>query len=331
MAVWQPLPWHMSLWQRFQNMADQDKLSHAIVLTGLAGVGKSSFAHALAQSFYCDSPDDKRIGCGRCASCHQFEAGTVSDFRQLQPEEGAASISVDQVRDCIEFLELSRDRERKKIALVYPAERLTVSAANSLLKTLEEPPGDTLIVLLTSQPERLLMTIRSRCQVFSISPPSHVEGVQWLHSQGFDDSALALDVSGNAPIAAREFCDSALAVSFHALLESLVWNLHQSRTSHEVIAIWHGFEIEVLLIWMSLISEWMIQHLTGSERLQRHSPELAELSGQISLPGQLQRHQRLLELKKQRGVSVNRDLLLDQLQILWSLTDVDGSMTGSRT
>lgn len=297
-----------------------DKLSHAVVLKGQKGVGKAHFSRALAQSIYCDNVLDQGWACGTCASCTQFEAQTIGDFRWIEPEDGASSISVDQIRGAIEFLELSRDKGRKKIAVISAAERLTVNAANSLLKTLEEPPGDTLILVLTDQPERLLITVRSRCQQFEIPCPSLESGQAWLASQGCDDGLLALEVSGNAPLAARDFSETGSDVAFHAVLESVLWNLSGARTSHEIIAIWHGMELEQLLIWMVLISEWMIRSYHGDAVLQRHMPELGDLARSITIREQLVRHDVLLEKKKQRGVSVNRDLVLDQLQVLWSLS-----------
>lgn len=320
MSTWQPLPWQRSMWQRFNSLVDHDKLSHAVVLSGQVGTGKEHFARAFAQRLYCDVLSPSSIACGHCASCHQYEADTVSDFRWIEPEPDASSISVDQIRSAIDFLELSRDKGRKKIAMISPADRMTVNAANSLLKSLEEPPGDALIMLLAAEPERLPITVRSRCQVFSLSTPSLKEGEEWLSSQGYDDATLALDVSGHAPLAARAFCDEHASAAFQLLLDSLFWNVSANKTSHDVIAVWLGFDVEQLLGWMVLVSEWMVRQTTGDLTLKRHAKELAVRSSELPLRKHLERHERLLGMKRQRGVSVNRDLVLDQLQIVWSFT-----------
>lgn len=316
-----PLPWQEALWQRFSALIQHNKLSHAVVLAGQDGTGKEHFARSLAAGLYCESPDEFGIACGRCGACHQFQANTISDFRWIVQDSDASSISVDQIRGAIEFFELSRDKGRKKIALVRPADRMTVNAANSLLKTLEEPPGDALIMLLTSHPERLPITVRSRCQLFTVPTPEWQVGQDWLLAQGCDDSALALDVTGCAPLAAKVFCADESSVRFQELLNSLRSSLEGRAANFESVASWKAFDIEELLVWMSLISEWMVlQKAAGSSALERHLPEMIERVSRLSLQEHLERHERLLEMKRQRGVSVNRDLVLDQLQILWSVS-----------
>ncbi|CAG0907041.1 unnamed protein product, partial [Cyprideis torosa] len=245
-----------------------DEVASAIasVVEGVPGLGKEMFGRAFSQSLYCQNLQDNEEACGSCASCHQFEAGTLSDFRLLTLEEGHASIGVEQIRETIEFLTLSHEHGRKKVAMLWPADRMNINAANSLLKTLEEPAGDSLIILVASQPERLPVTIRSRCQVVSIPAPSRTNALAWLSTQGYENADLALAVAGGAPLAAVHFSEDALLASFDAVLGSLVAQVTGQRSMQEVISVWRQVDVESLLDWMVLISEWSILCANGIEQ-----------------------------------------------------------------
>lgn len=136
----------------------QQRLAHAYLFDGPTGIGKKLVAQALACSFLCETG----CGCGSCPSCTQLAAGSHPDFHLLQPD--GDTIKIDQIRILQPQLALHSFAGRGKVCLIDSAELMTREAANALLKTLEEPTAETLIILISSRPESLLETIRSRCQ-----------------------------------------------------------------------------------------------------------------------------------------------------------------------
>jgi DNA polymerase-3 subunit delta' len=225
------LPWHRELWCRIQQRRAAGRLPHALLLSGPAGLGKGWFARRLARALLCERPDAEGEACGQCRSCRLFRAGSHPDFRVVQPEEDNKSIEndqpvgdaggtgakkkkskaikIEQIRDLCAFLGYTAQYGGYKIALLEPADRLNVNAANSLLKTLEEPPGSGLLLLVTAQPARLPATVRSRCQKIGFDPPPMAVAVPWLAAriEGTFEPATLLEIAGGAPLAALAQAD----------------------------------------------------------------------------------------------------------------------------
>ena len=139
------------------------RLAHAYLFAGPDGVGKRLMALALARVLFCAHG----TGCGECAACRKLDHRNHPDLHALEPD--GSSIKIEQVRALQRDLSLRPLEASRKVCLIEAAETMTVGAANALLKTLEEPRGDTVLLLLSSQPQRLLETIRSRCQLLLFS------------------------------------------------------------------------------------------------------------------------------------------------------------------
>jgi len=212
------LPWHREALARL--LATRERMPHALLLQGRAGIGKVEFARALAAAVLCESPRNG-LACGQCASCHWLAQGNHPDYREIVPEaasdddeegEEAAKadkakslvIKIDQVRAVADFIALTTHRDGYRVLLIHPAEAMPPAAANALLKTLEEPPPRTLIVLVSGQPARLLATIRSRCRQVTLPPPDRSAALRWLESEGVPGAEEALAAAGGAPLLARE-------------------------------------------------------------------------------------------------------------------------------
>lgn len=216
-------PWQEAAWLSMQQL--RQRLPHAILLHGPEGIGKTQFAERFAQSVLCQSPLPQGHPCGQCESCGWFEQGNHPDYRRVRPEifedeageedgegetkkAGKASkapskeIKIDQIRALTDFMNISTHRQGLRVVALYPAEALNTAAANALLKTLEEPPPDTLFLLVSNSLDRLLPTILSRCRKFGLTMPAPEEALDWLKRQNVPDAEAWLAEQGGAPLAA---------------------------------------------------------------------------------------------------------------------------------
>ncbi|MCC7549297.1 MAG: DNA polymerase III subunit delta' [Burkholderiales bacterium] len=210
-------PWNVALWRSLPPLAG---MRPVMLLAGPAGIGKTSFAAALAHALLCPHSGADRLACGSCPSCRLASAGNHPDLRLLGCEDdaeeeevvgagvpaprGKASrwIKVASVRLLADFLALSAHLGGRKVVVVEQAERLHPSAANAMLKTLEEPPPATHFLLVSGKPVRLPATVRSRCVTLAFTLPPVAESVEWLRAQGSARPEVALAQAGNAPLAA---------------------------------------------------------------------------------------------------------------------------------
>jgi len=202
-----PYPWLQTQWQRL--LATRSRPAQALLIAGPRGVGKSALAQAWAHALLCETPQPNGAACGRCPACHWLETGAHPDFRLLGLQEKtskegetrlAAAIEVDQARDIVNFVQLSTYRAGFRVVLVNPANSLNLAAANALLKVLEEPPLNTVFVLVSDQARQLLPTIRSRCMRLDIGLPAAEQALQWLDRQQILDAPTLLALAGGAPL-----------------------------------------------------------------------------------------------------------------------------------
>ena len=221
-------PWQNDPWHRWTGL--RTRLAHGLLLRGPQGVGKFNFAMNMAQSLLCQAPLDTGLPCQDCPSCHWFHQGTHPDFYRLQPaalttieEEKEASkkparqITVDQIRELSDFSSLSAHQGGHRIILIHPAETMNANAANALLKTLEEPTRNLLIILVSHKPQQLLPTILSRCIALAMPVPPTPSSIAWLQQQGVTHPHEFLAMAGFAPLKALTMANEATDTAENSL------------------------------------------------------------------------------------------------------------------
>ena len=234
-----PLPWLEPALRR--TLASQH--AHALLLHGPQGVGQFELALTLAQAWLCEAAHRQQRPCGACASCHLMRAHSHPDLLVLVPEAlrqalgwGAADddataerktkpskeIKVEAVRVAVGFAQVTSARGQGKVVVLHPAERMNGVAANALLKTLEEPPGNARFLLSCAAPEALLPTIRSRCQSVAMGLPRTEQAIEWLTNQGVGDAAVMLAAAGGQPQLALEWAQQSLEAALWTRLPGLV-------------------------------------------------------------------------------------------------------------
>ncbi len=203
-------PWFEGACSEVNAALAADRLAHGLLIHEDPGAGGLEFARWIAQRVNCSEP--ARAPCGECQQCRWIAADQHPDVTRLSPEEESTQILIGQVRDLSAELALTAHGRGYKIAIVSPAEAMNHFAANALLKTLEEPPKRTLVLLVTSQPSRLLPTLRSRCSRLRLAGPSRDEAADYLKAaRGAGPWAEALAATGAGPFALLDADPSALA------------------------------------------------------------------------------------------------------------------------
>jgi len=317
-------PWQYELWQRWVGL--RTRLPHALLLKGPQGIGKFEFAMNLAQSLLCSNPVADGMACGECASCHWFDQQTHPDFRLLQTDalsaqedekEGgkkpARQISVDQIRSLSNFASLSAHQGGYRVVLIHPAEAMNANAANALLKTLEEPTGRMLIILVTHKPQQLLPTILSRCLTLAATMPSPAASVTWLQQQGISNPATVLAQACFAPLQAMRLAEDATVGEYNTFLQAV----RQPAKFDALALAEHLQRIEPVYV-IHWLQQWCYDlgcaKLTGRVR---YHPELADsiknVSDKINAIDLLRYQQDLLVAKREALHPLNPKLLFESL------------------
>ena len=206
---WQRIPgWLRPLWEHWQEAWRGGRLPHAMLVVGPSGSGKRDLVEAFVRGMQCHAPAEDGLPCGQCPSCKQF-ASRLHLEEKSHPDIGWLTISrysigIGEIRErIIQRLGMKANYDRMKALVIEPAERMTRPAANALLKSLEEPPDGTVLILVSHQPGRLLPTVRSRCQRYVVPQPGAGQALEWLG--GFmsgEEADSAMSVAGGMPIRA---------------------------------------------------------------------------------------------------------------------------------
>jgi len=216
-------PWLVGQREQLTQAWRGTRFPHALLLRGPAGVAKTALAEWVARLVLCD--ERAAAPCGHCASCQLLAVGNHPDLLRVGLEEDARQVKIESVRALASSLGMRSYRQGHKVAIVAPADRMSTGAANALLKTLEEPASDTLLVLVADQVERLPATIASRCQQLRIARPAPDMALAWLNAgERRADWPACLELAYGAPLRAMAIAASggaALTREMSDLLDAL--------------------------------------------------------------------------------------------------------------
>ena len=222
---WERVRGHDAVVKAFESAARRGRLAHAYLFAGLPGVGKRLFAVELAKALLCDAPPDGRLAaCDRCPSCVQVEADTHPDYVFAARPPDKHEWPIELMREVLHSFALKSARGRGKVAVLDDADDFNEESANAFLKTLEEPPPRSVLLLLGTSPDRQLPTIVSRCQVVRFAPLPEPLVAELLRTQGVEDEATArrlAGLAGGSPGQAKALADPALWAFRRTFLDKL--------------------------------------------------------------------------------------------------------------
>lgn len=309
------LPWQAPLWNRFQQQRQAGRLPHALLITGPAGLGKLALAERVAAQLLCRQASDDG-NCGQCPACELVAAGSHPDMRRVTREEDSRFIRIDSVRKLTEFISMKSQYGGYRVGLVYPADSMSNNAANSLLKTLEEPPAGAMLILVSDRPSAIPATVRSRCQQATMPVPDRETAVNWLRAEApelADRAAEMLSMAGGAPLQALAYAEQGIDQRLQELVGQLD-GLAAGRVSvGELAGTWPKDEVPLLLALLPHLVQQAIRRRSGGA-VEGASPDCSDGMGLRAL------HEYLAYVYNYRALAdraLNSRLLVEDLFIRW--------------
>ncbi|MEF9901276.1 MAG: DNA polymerase III subunit delta' [Pseudomonas sp.] len=318
-------PWQQALWQQ---LAGRTQHAHAYLLHGPQGIGKRALAERLMALLLCQRPAGLEA-CGQCKSCLLLAAGSHPDNYVLQPEEADKPIKVDQVRDLVSFVVQTAQLGGRKVVLIEPVEAMNINAANALLKSLEEPSGNTILLLVSHQPSRLLPTIKSRCVQQACPLPDATQSLAWLNTAlpecDEQERLELLSLAAGSPLAAVSLQAQGVREQRALVVEGVKKLLKQQQSPSQLAEAWSSIPLLQLFDWFCDWSNLVLRYqLTEDEEglglndMRKVVQYLAQKSGQSKVldiqDWILAQRQKVLA-----KANLNRVLLLEALLASWAM------------
>jgi len=313
--------WLVQYQAQLSDQISNESLPHALLVTGVAGAGKGELTHWLSQLLVCMQPvvrpnNGVLSACGQCKACLLFSKQNYPDHYLLEPD--GRTLGVDEIRKANHFLEKTAMIGKFKTVVIKDADKMTVAAANALLKTLEEPSANSVIILIAVDSGMLLPTIVSRCRVINIRPPV---GKQLLAQLGASGQSTYANLS-HLP----ELTDTGLAQQYEEIEKAFIEYLHKEQSYTQLLALLT--DSEYALRWLEKITVNLSRQ--KQHWLEGESPEpVKNLAGKaaLSTAGLWQIYQSILNCSKQQKTlsQVNADFALEKLLIdIRHLVSIEG-------
>ena len=315
-------PWFQDTWTAIYK---NEKLPHALIFKGKEGIGKYDFAITFAKSYLCQTPLSNHLPCETCSSCEWFP-DSHPDFKHIAPIESdddtsskrktirKKSIVIDQIRELSEYLELSAHQEKgRRIILIEPADSLNQSASNALLKILEEPPENTLFILITSQAQKLIATIRSRCQLLDLRGPSLDEARLFLDGKKIAHEESLLSFTSGSPFNAIKELENQSERTVITQLLSQGHKIDLTKINYTILT--QGLDWTVNMIQKWAFDLLLSFHTQQSYYFKNEEARIHSQAKQVNLGALLIFANELNELKKIASHPVNQELQLQNIFI----------------
>jgi DNA polymerase-3 subunit delta' len=299
------LPWLKAGQDRLRRTHTTGRMPHGLMIQAAPGVGGEWLARWAARLVMCMEPG--RAPCGACRACVQLAADTHPDFRWIVREEDAKQLSVDLIRELCGALSLKSYGGGYKVAVIAEADAMNANAANALLKTLEEPPPSTLLVLCSSRPSRLPATIVSRCQQLKVPKPTAAVALAWLNArQPRKDWPEILEHAGGGPLRALELADGGFT-ELNTDMTAALSNLRERRLDIvETAERWakndFAARLEWLETWLTRTVRAAVTGVSGLPSAPR-TPKIRPLYGLLD---------RVRILKLEQSTSLNMQLAAEE-------------------
>lgn len=321
-------PWQQQIWQSLHQRQQQARMPHALLLMGTEGVGKLQLALTLANAMLCNSPTENGFACEHCKTCHLTKAGSHPDFKLVTPEEKSTSIKIDQIREVVEFVNETALQGGHRVIVINPATAMNTNAANALLKTLEEPTPNTLIMLICHQSLRLPATITSRCQRIHFHKPEKAIALEWLKNQpeqAAQDNELLLTLANGAPLKARELIEHDILTLRKDLHHCLLELSQKKADPLQKAAKWQDQNLPALfqlcLLWLKDVLRCKLMEEKVDVVNQDFKADLDVTAKRISLENLLPfiDHVQQAYMQSSGVYNLNKLLLVEETFIKWSL------------
>jgi len=311
-------PWLNEHWLTLSRYLDSDRLPSALMLQANEGLGLMELAIEFSKRVICLTPNGG-LACGQCASCLLFQAGNYPDFYHLQPEEGKATIRIAAIRELALSLSLSAQYTKPRVVIINTADAMLHQAANSLLKTLEEPSENTCLILIAHHLSKVPLTIRSRCQLISLKNIEQNKALSWLGEQGCEQAAEYLSLANNAPITAKTLWQKNALEQQEVLFEGLM-GVVKGKMDPVLFAELCFSQKETPVL------QWLISWFTDAVKCAHGSPssnlmspslaaELKNLAARLKLKNTHQLLDKLIQLSGLESTQVNQQLMLEEFAI----------------
>lgn len=322
MTTGEHYPWHAGQWKRLVTARAAGRLPHALLLAGPVGLGKSAFARRLSDALVCTQPDDNGDACGICRACQLSTAGSHPDQSWIAPEEPGKAIKIDAVRKLIASGVLAAQDAGVRVFVLDPAEAMNRSAANALLKTLEEPVSCNLLILVSSHPHWLPATILSRCQRIRFAIPDEEQTRGWLSGHVAPENMDGLiAVSGGAPLAALQAGNEAWLEEGRRLTAELAALAAGRSNPSEIVEKWEGRPLTLMLETMQRCLFDLIRLGNGLIEGKAYFPalrdDLQSLGRGLELKLLHRLHDALLGLERDTARNLNERMMLEYLANQW--------------